>query len=130
MGSAEALEEGARRFLLDLSGALGVRLSRVLDLYFSVEPRRARILEIVEEGGKVLGVRMAVESSSRKGVWHYVSVGPYGAKCTCEANMIKGLICRHIIIALITWNMVSLIKTGKGVDVGSLGWLKKQAAEG
>jgi len=37
---------------------------------------------------------------------------------------------RHIIIALITWNMVSLIKTGEGVDVGSLGWLKKQAAEG
>jgi SWIM zinc finger. len=69
---------------------------------------------------------MAVESSSRKGVWHYVSVGPYGAKCTCEANMIKGLICRHIIIALITWNMVSLIKTGEGVDVGSLGWLKNK----
>lgn len=128
MSSAE-IEEGARRFLLDLSGALGVRLSRILDLYFSIEPRRARILEIVEDKGRIIGVRMAVESSTRKGVWHYVSVGPYGAKCTCEANTIKGMICRHIIIALITWNMVSLIKTGRGVDVNSLAWLKKQPAE-
>ncbi len=129
MGSAE-IEEGARRFLLDLSGALGVRLSKILDLYFSVHPRRARILEIVEEGGKVVGVRMAVESSTRRGVWHYVSVGPYGAKCTCEANTFGGKICRHIIIALITWNMVSLLKTGRAVDVNSLGWLKRGSAEG
>ncbi|MFB6490288.1 MAG: SWIM zinc finger family protein [Thermoproteus sp. AZ2] len=123
--SSEALEEGARRFLIGLSEALGVRLSKILDIYFSVTPRRARILEIVEEGGRVVGLRMAVESGSRRGVWHYVSVGPYGAKCTCEANTIRGLICSHIVAALITWNMVSLIKTGEPVDVKSLGWLRR-----
>lgn len=129
MSSAE-IEEGARRFLLDLSGALGVRLSKVLDLYFSIQPKKARILEIVEDEDKVIGVRMAVESSTRKGVWHYVSVGPYGAKCTCEANTFGGKICRHIIIALITWNMVSLLKTGRAVDVNSLSWLKRGVVEG
>lgn len=123
--SSEALEGEARRFLVELSSALGVRLSRVLDIYFSITPRRARILEVVEEGCRVIGLRMAVESDSRRGKWHYVSVGFYGAKCTCEANVMRGLICRHIAAALITWNMVSLIKTGKPVDVNALGWLKR-----
>lgn len=122
--SSRTLEEETKEFLLRLSDILNVRISKVLDFYFSVRPAKARILELVEEGGKIVGIRMAVQSNTRRDLWHYVMVGRYGAKCTCEANTIRGQICRHIIIALITWNMISLIKTGKGVELESLSWLR------
>ncbi|MCC6032200.1 MAG: SWIM zinc finger family protein, partial [Pyrobaculum sp.] len=67
--------------------------------------------------------RLAVRSTKRQDVWYYTSVGWYGAKCTCEGNTIGGKICRHIIIGIMTWNMVSLLKYGKDIDLSKLTWL-------
>ncbi|ACB40593.1 SWIM zinc finger family protein [Pyrobaculum neutrophilum] len=123
------IDERVRSFLLSLSRALGTRIENVLDLYLYVSPETVRIVEIVERGGKIAGLRLAVRSRKKPDVWYYVAVGEYGAKCTCEGNTIGGKICRHIIIGVITWNMISLIKRGEDIDPTKLTWLSQGERE-
>jgi len=120
----QPIDEEIRQFLLSLAKALGMRVEDVLDLYFYVSPATVRLVEVVEQGGEIVGVRLAVKSRKRPDVWYYTSVGLYGAKCTCRGNAVGGKICRHIVIGLITWHMTSLLKKGRGVDLSRLAWLK------
>jgi len=120
----QPIDEEIRHFLLSLAKALGMRVEDVLDLYFYVSPATVRLVEVVEQGGEIVGVRLAVKSRKRPDVWYYTSVGLYGAKCTCKGNVVGGKICRHIVIGLITWHMTSLLKKGRGVDLSRLAWLK------
>ncbi|MEM1597510.1 MAG: SWIM zinc finger family protein [Pyrobaculum sp.] len=119
-----SLEEQVKSFLLSLARLLGVRIEKVLDLYFYVSPETVKIVEVVERGGEVVGMRLAVRSEHKPDVWYYVSVGVNGAKCTCEGNVIGNKLCKHIVVGVITWNMTSLIKKGRGVDLSSLAWLR------
>ncbi|ABL87626.1 zinc finger, SWIM domain protein [Pyrobaculum islandicum DSM 4184] len=117
------IDDQIKNFLLALSRVLDIRIEKVLDLYFYVTPETVRIVEIVERGSKIVGLRLAVRSRKKPDVWYYVAVGEYGAKCTCEGNTVGGKICRHIIIGVITWNVLSLIKHGEGIDLSKLTWL-------
>jgi hypothetical protein len=119
----QPFDHQVKNFLLNLARILGTRIEKILDLYLYVSPDTVRILEVVERDGGVVGVRLAVRSSKRQDVWYYTSVGEYGAKCTCEGNTIGGKICRHIIIGIMTWNIVSLLKYGKEIDLSKLTWL-------
>jgi len=119
----QPFDHQVKNFLLNLARILGTRIEKILDLYLYVSPDTVRILEVVERGDEVVGVRLAVRSSKRQDVWYYTSVGEYGAKCTCEGNTIGGKICKHIIIGIMTWNMVSLLKYGKDIDLSKLTWL-------
>ncbi|MEM4437208.1 MAG: SWIM zinc finger family protein [Pyrobaculum sp.] len=118
------IDEEIKSFLLSLSRTLGVRIEKILDLYLYVTPETVEIIEVVERSGEVIGVRLAVRSKKRQDLWHYVAVGRRGGKCTCRGNAVGGKICRHITIGLITWHIISLLKTGKGVDVSTLQWLR------
>ncbi|MFN3804623.1 MAG: SWIM zinc finger family protein [Pyrobaculum sp.] len=118
------LDEKIKAFLISLSKTLGVRIEKILDLYLYVSPNTVKIVEVIEREGEIAGVRLAVRSTKRDGVWYYVAVGQYGAKCTCEGNTLGGKTCRHIIIGVIMWNMVSLLKRGKPLDLSTLTWLK------
>lgn len=120
-----SLDDEIKSFLLALSRTLGVRIEKILDLYLYVSPETVKIVEIVEGRGEVLGVRLAVRSRNKPGLWYYVAVGRRGGKCTCEGNTVGGRICRHIVIGVIMWHVVSLLKTGRGVDISSLQWLRE-----
>ncbi|MEM0483710.1 MAG: SWIM zinc finger family protein [Pyrobaculum sp.] len=118
-----SIEEKVKSFLLSLSRSLGVRIERVLDLYLYANPNNVRIVEVVERGGEIVGIRIAVKSEKRPDTWYYTAVGYYGAKCTCEGNKIGGKICKHILIGVITWNMIALLKQGREIDLTRLTWL-------
>jgi len=122
--SHRPFDERVKNFLLNLARVLDTRIEKVLDLYFYVSPETVKIVEVVERGGGVVGVRLAVRSAKRQDTWYYVAVGEYGAKCTCEGNTLGGKMCRHITIGVITWNMVSLLKHGKELDLSQLTWLR------
>lgn len=106
-----------------------MRIEKVLELYLYASPETVKIVEVVERGGGVVGVRLAVRSARRQDTWYYVAVGKYGAKCTCEGNTLGGKICRHIIIGVITWNMASLLKHGKELDLSQFTWLRTSERE-
>jgi len=118
-----------KNFLLNLARVLNMRIEKVLELYLYVSPETVKIVEVVERGGRVVGVRLTVRSARRQDTWYYVAVGKYGAKCTCEGNTLGGKICRHIIIGVITWNMTSLLKHGKELDLSQLTWLRTSERE-
>jgi hypothetical protein len=118
-----------KNHLLNLARVLNMRIEKVLELYLYVSPETVKIVEVVERGGEVVGVRLAVRSARRQDMWYYVAVGKYGAKCTCEGNTLGGKICRHIIIGVITWNMASLLKHGKELDLSQLTWLRTSERE-
>jgi hypothetical protein len=118
-----------KNFLLNLARVLNMRIEKVLELYLYTSPETVKIVEVVERGGGVVGVRLAVRSARRQDTWYYVAVGKYGAKCTCEGNTLGGKICRHIIIGVITWNMTSLLKHGKELDLSQLTWLRTSERE-
>ncbi len=118
-----------QRSIVELSRALNVRVDRVLDAYMSFSPTRIRILEIVEEGGEVVGLRLSIQSDTRKDTWHYVTVGKYGGKCTCEGSVFGGKLCKHVIMGLISWNMASIIRRGKKINFGELAWLREERGE-
>jgi hypothetical protein len=118
-----------RSFLLNLARILNMRIEKVLELYLYASPETVKIVEVVERGGRVVGVRLAVRSARRQDTWYYVAVGKYGAKCTCEGNTLGDKICRHIIIGVITWNMASLLKHGKELDLSQLTWLRTSERE-
>lgn len=117
------LDEKIKAFLISLSKTLGVRIEKILDLYLYVSPNTVKIIEVIERGGEIVGVRLAVRSKRREDLWYYVAVGQYGAKCTCEGNTLGGKTCRHIIIGTIMWNMISLLKKEKSIDLSTLTWL-------
>ncbi|MEM0277220.1 MAG: SWIM zinc finger family protein [Pyrobaculum sp.] len=123
------IEGRVKEFLYALSRMLGSRYEKVLELYLYVKPDTVKIVELVERGGEITGVRIAVRSKRRHDVWYYTAVGYYGAKCTCEGNTLGGKICKHIVIGVITWNVVSLIKTGKEIDLSKLSWLRSSEKE-
>lgn len=115
--------EEIKIFLLNLAKILGVRVEKILDLYLYVSPDTVKIVEVVERGSEIAGVRLAVKSK-KSDVWYYTSVGYYGAKCTCRGSSVGGRICRHMVIGVITWSVISLLKTGTAIDPSALHWLK------
>jgi hypothetical protein len=122
------ISDQVKSALLEISRALGIRHERVLDLYSYVSPETVRILDIVERGGEIVGVRLSVRSASSRGTWYYVAVGIYGAKCTCKWSVVRNRICKHVVIGLITWCVVSLLKLGRRVDLSRIGWLREPGA--
>ncbi len=116
------LSKKLKEWLLELASRLNWRIDRVLDSYRLAQ--RSVIIDVRDDGNSIGGIRLRVPSESRDDVLYYVSVGPYGAKCTCEASVIRGNACKHIVAGLIMWNMLSVIKYGKWLDLNELTWLK------
>jgi len=114
------LDRRLKEWFLELAGILGWRVDKVIDAYRLAQ--RSGIIDVRDDGKEVGGLRLRVPSESRD-THYYVSVGPYGAKCTCEASVIRGEVCKHIVAGLITWNMISVIKYGKWLELKNLGWL-------
>lgn len=123
LGKMAVLDEVTKNFLFHLADVAGVRKSKVLEAYELA--KRAEILNVKECGDEILGVRIRVESESRRGEVHYVSVGKFGAKCTCEFSVIRRGLCKHILAGLIVWYAVSMLRFGKPIDLDSLEWLKQ-----
>ncbi len=116
------LSRRLREWFLELADRLGWRVDKVLDSYRLAQ--RSVIIDVKDDGNVISGVRLRVPSESRDNTYYYVSVGPYGAKCTCEASVIRGEVCKHIVAGLIMWNMISVMKYGKWLDLNELAWLK------
>ncbi|MCG2879769.1 MAG: SWIM zinc finger domain-containing protein [Vulcanisaeta sp.] len=117
---ASELDRKLKEWFLELADILGWRVDKVLDSYRLAQ--RSVIIDVRDDGREINGVRLRVPSESRD-TYYYVSVGPYGAKCTCEASVIRGEICKHIVAGLITWNMISVIKYGKWLELRGIEWL-------
>jgi hypothetical protein len=49
-----------------------------------------------------------------------VSIGLYGAKCTCESSTIRGGLCKHAVASLIAWNLVNVGRYGKPLDLDGI----------
>lgn len=122
------LNKRLKEWLLELANTINWRVDRVLDSYNLAS--RSTIIDIRDNGKEINGLRLRVPSESRDGIHYYVSVGPYGAKCTCEASVIKGEVCKHIVAGLIMWNMISVIKYGKWINARDLEWLKNRTSSG
>ncbi|MFB6470947.1 MAG: SWIM zinc finger family protein [Vulcanisaeta sp. AZ3] len=122
------LNKRLKEWLLELANTINWRVDRVLDSYNLAS--RSTIIDIRDNGKEINGLRLRVPSESRDGIYYYVSVGPYGAKCTCEASVIKGEVCKHIVAGLIMWNMISVIKYGKWINARDLEWLKNRTSSG
>ena len=112
------IREGLRR----VAEALGIPLSEVVQLYASFTPSRVRILEVVEEGDEVVGIRMRVASGSRRGEWYLVAVGYRGWRCSCEAGR-RGKLCKHAKLAVITWEILNIIRYDRHIDFDRVMWL-------
>ncbi len=110
--------------MLELAGKLNWRVDRVLDSYRLAQ--RSEIIDVRDDGESISGIRLKVPSETRDNTYYYVSVGPYGAKCTCEASVIRGgEVCKHIVAGLVMWNMLSVIKYGRWLDLNELEWLRQ-----
>ncbi len=120
-----------REFAKKISEILNIRLEKVLDAL-----NLARIVEIIDikiENNEIIGIRARVPSESRPGYYYYVTVGYYGYKCNCEASMYRNRICKHVLAALMLWNVINVFKTGKSLDVHRIRWLyegRQQDTEG
>jgi len=112
-GSSKMAAEGIREGLRRIAEALGIPLSEVVQLYASFTPSRARILEIVEDERGIRGIKMVV--AGRRGRY-VVAVGYRGWRCSCEAGR-RGKLCRHAKLAVITWEILNMIKHGKDVEI-------------
>ncbi|WP_054857237.1 SWIM zinc finger family protein [Vulcanisaeta sp. JCM 16159] len=120
---APQLSRKLKEWLLELASKLNWRIDKVLDSYRLAQ--RSEIIDVRDDGKSISGVRLRVPSETRNDVNYYVSVGPYGAKCTCESSVIRGEVCKHIVAGLIMWNMLSVIKYGKWLDLDELEWLRQ-----
>ncbi|WP_243671693.1 hypothetical protein [Vulcanisaeta sp. JCM 16161] len=89
------LSKRLKEWLLELSDKLSWRIDKVLDSYKLAQ--RSEIIDVRDDGKSINGVRLKVPSETRDNTYYYVSVGPYGAKCTCEASVIRGEVCKHIV---------------------------------
>ncbi|GAB6945586.1 SWIM zinc finger family protein [Vulcanisaeta sp. JCM 14467] len=117
------LSRRLKEWLLELAGKLNWRVDKVLDSYKLAQ--RSEIIDVRDDGKAIGGVRLKVPSETRDNTYYYVSVGPYGAKCTCEASVIRGEVCKHIVAGLIMWNMLSIIKYGRWLELNELPWLRQ-----
>ncbi|ADN49657.1 SWIM zinc finger family protein [Vulcanisaeta distributa] len=117
------LSKRLKEWLLELAGKLNWRVDRVLDSYRLAQ--RSEIIDVRDDGESISGIRLKVPSETRDNTYYYVSVGPYGAKCTCEASVIRGEVCKHIVAGLVMWNMLSVIKYGRWLDLNELEWLRQ-----
>ncbi|ADY01590.1 MAG: SWIM zinc finger family protein [Vulcanisaeta sp.] len=117
------LNKKLKEWLLELAGKINWRVDKVLDSYRLAQ--RSVIIDVRDDGNSINGIRLRVPSETRDNAYYYVSVGPYGAKCTCEASVIRGEVCKHMVAGLIMWNMLSVIKYGKWLNLNELTWLKQ-----
>ncbi|MGC9180455.1 MAG: SWIM zinc finger family protein [Vulcanisaeta sp.] len=117
------LNKKLKEWLLELAGKINWRVDKVLDSYRLAQ--RSVIIDVRDDGKSINGIRLRVPSETRDNAYYYVSVGPYGAKCTCEASVIRGEVCKHMVAGLIMWNMLSVIKYGKWLNLNELTWLKQ-----
>ena len=117
------LSRRLKEWLLELADKLNWRVDKVLDSYKLAQ--RSEIIDVRDDGKAINGVRLKVPSETRDNTYYYVSVGPYGAKCTCEASVIRGEVCKHIVAGLVMWNMLSVIKYGKWLELNELSWLRQ-----
>ncbi|WP_069807799.1 SWIM zinc finger family protein [Vulcanisaeta thermophila] len=122
MEEYQQLNKRLKEWLLELASSLNWRVDKVLDSYKLAQ--NSEILDLRDDGRYITGIRLKVPSESRNNTYYYVSVGPYGAKCTCEASVIRGEVCKHIVAGLIMWNMLNVIKYGRWIDTKELGWLR------
>ena len=60
---------------------------------------------------------------------YYSAVGYYGARCTCRQFAVWGRLCVHVLAALILWEVVSLMETGRDVDILRIMWLGRYLEE-
>lgn len=134
-----------RDFLTSLSNKLGIGINRLLDLYFwvsdnvkakdaqlqstSVNPTRVEIIRIIDDGTGIKGIRLRFSSDTRRGEYHYTVIGKYGAKCTCEGNMIGNRVCKHIVAGLILMDVINVLKYGRNINLDEFKWISK-AGEG
>jgi len=141
INASEDYAKKMRAFLLELSNRLGVSLNWVIDVYYWLsdniksrefqlegevnKPTRAEIIRIFDNGEEVTGVRLRFSSDSRRNEYYYTIVGKYGAKCTCERNMINGKVCKHIVAGLILMNVINVLKYGKVINLSSYEWLNE-----
>lgn len=119
----EEFNRALKDFFLNLASILGVRVNKILNAFGLA--KLAEILDIKYEGNEIIGIRLKIPSETRSNHFHYVMVGLYGFKCTCEASTIKKYLCKHVIAALLTWHVISLMKFGKGLELNKLEWLKE-----
>ena len=117
------LSRRLKEWLLELADKLNWRVDKVLDSYKLAQ--RSEIIDVRDDGKSINGIRLKVPSETRDNTYYYVSVGPYGAKCTCEASVIRGEVCKHIVAGLVMWNMLSVIKYGKWLELNELSWLRQ-----
>ncbi len=117
----EQLSRGIKEFARQLAAVLNMRIDRVLDALNLA--RLAEILDIKIDNGEIIGLRVKVPSETKPNTFYYTTVGVYGSKCTCEASIIRKRICKHIVAALMLWNVLSLFRTGKQLDISKLRWL-------
>ncbi len=141
INASEDYAKKMRMFLLELSNRLGVSLNWIIDIYYWLsdniksrefqleheanKPTRAEIIRVFDNGSEVIGVRLRFSSDSRRNEYYYTTVGKYGAKCTCERNMINGKVCKHIVAGLILMNVINVLKYGRVIDLSNYEWLNE-----
>ncbi len=85
--------------------------------------RLVKVMEIVkayENEGGLVGLCVKFPSRSRKGVWHYVLLGRYGIKCTCEDSAMNKKVCSHMVAALIFYYVVRAKEVGEDKSLKEL----------
>jgi len=89
-----------------LHDQLGVPEKAVRDGLSLLKRRKFRVTRyFYDRGGRVVGVHLFVQSRSREGVEHSVTIGIGTAKCTCEDSTINGNVCAHMVVGLkIMWD--------------------------
>ena len=120
--TVEQISREIKDMLLKLASILEWRLDKVYDSYRLAQ--MAEILDVKDGDGEVIGIRVKVPSETRRGTVYYVSVGHYGAKCNCEDSTIRNRTCKHIVSAVILWNIVNMFKYGKQINLESIKWLR------
>lgn len=123
--TAQELGRGIREFAKQLAELLHVRIDKILDALNLA--RLAEIMDMKIENGEIIGLRIKLPSESKPNVYYYTMVGIYGSKCTCEANTLRKKLCKHIIAALMLWNIITLFRTGKQLDLSKIKWLQEYA---
>ena len=123
LSSTEEISKVIKDFITKLAHTLNIKISKVMDAYFLIS--NVEIIDIKESNNEVIGIRVKIPSEHRKDTYHYVTVGFYGFKCTCEACTIKKMICKHVITALSIWYLTMLVKYGKELNLEKIEWLRK-----
>jgi len=123
LSSVEEISRIIKDFIQRLSSILNTRLGRVLDAYFLIKD--VEIIDVKVENDEVVGIRIKIPSEHRRDTYHYVTVGLYGFKCTCEACTIRKMVCKHVIVALSVWHLIMIVKYGKELNLEKIKWLRR-----